>query len=158
MRRTNSYVQLDPAVIEQARQMDLLTYLQHYEPSNLMRIGGNVYCTAEHDSLKISNGKWYWWSRGFGGVSALDYVTKVKKYSFVEAVEQLTVVALTISSYRTALRTVRFLRMPNTTTLFMWARTKAERLNMPPAAALSTAPLWRCSQSTSVAAMTAWAI
>lgn len=70
--------------------MDLLTYLRHYEPSNLKHVAGNVYCTAEHDSLKISNGKWYWWSRGFGGVSALDYLIKVKEYSFVEAVEQLT--------------------------------------------------------------------
>ena len=70
--------------------MDLLTYLQHYEPSNLRRVAGNVYCTREHDSLKISNGKWYWWSRGFGGVSALDYLIKVKEYSFVEAVQQLT--------------------------------------------------------------------
>lgn len=88
--RTNSYVQLDPTVIEQARQMDLLSYLQAYEPSNLQRVAGNVYCTKEHDSLKISNGKWYWWSRGFGGVSALDYLIKVKEYSFVEAVEALT--------------------------------------------------------------------
>lgn len=90
MRKTNSYVQLDPAVIEQARQMDLLTYLRHYEPNNLRRVAGNVYCTREHDSLKISNGKWYWWSRGIGGVSALDYLIKVKEYSFVEAVEALT--------------------------------------------------------------------
>ena len=74
MRVSKPYVQLDPAVIEQARQLDLLTYLQHYEPSNLRRVAGNVYCTREHDSLKISNGKWYWWSRGFGGVSALDYL------------------------------------------------------------------------------------
>ena len=87
MRSNRPYVQFDPAVIEQARQMDLLTYLRHYEPSNLKRVAGNVYCTAEHDSLKISNGKWYWWSRGFGGVSALDYLIKVKDYSFVEAVE-----------------------------------------------------------------------
>ena len=50
----------------------------------------NVYCTAEHDSLKISNDKWYWWSRGFGGYSALDYLIKVKEYDFVEAVEILT--------------------------------------------------------------------
>lgn len=85
-----TYVQLDPAVIEQARQMDLLSYLQRYEPNNLKRVAGNVYCTKEHDSLKISNGKWYWWSRGFGGVSALDYLIKVKEYSFVEAVELLT--------------------------------------------------------------------
>lgn len=70
--------------------MDLLSYLQRYEPSNLKRVAGNVYCTKEHDSLKISNGKWYWWSRGFGGVSALDYLIKVREYSFVEAVEMLT--------------------------------------------------------------------
>jgi hypothetical protein len=90
MRGTKTYVKLDPAVIEQARQMDLLTYLQRYEPSNLKRVAGNVYCTREHDSLKISNGKWYWWSRGFGGVSALDYLIKVREYDFVEAVEAIT--------------------------------------------------------------------
>lgn len=90
MRTSIGYVQFDPAVIEQARQMDLLSYLQRYEPSNLQRVAGNVYCTKEHDSLKISNGKWYWWSRGFGGVSALDYLIKVKDMGFVEAVEVLT--------------------------------------------------------------------
>ena len=90
MRTSKPYVPLDPAVIEQARQMDLLSYLQRYEPSNLKRVTGNVYCTVEHDSLKISNGKWYWWSRGFGGVSALDYLVKVREHSFVEAVEMLT--------------------------------------------------------------------
>ncbi len=84
------YVRIAPEVLEQARQIDLLTYLQHYEPGNLKRVAGNVYCTREHDSLKISNGKWYWWSRGFGGVSALDYLIKVKEYDFVEAVETLT--------------------------------------------------------------------
>ena len=89
MRTSNNYVPLDPAVIEQARQMDLLTYLQRYEPSNLKRVAGSVYCTAEHDSLKISNGKWYWWSRGIGGVSALDYLIKVRDFSFVEAVQTI---------------------------------------------------------------------
>ena len=90
MRSNRPYVQLDPAVIEQARRMNLLSYLRAYEPSNLVRVGGNVYCTREHDSLKISNGKWFWWSRGIGGVSALDYLIKVKDYGFVEAVEALT--------------------------------------------------------------------
>ena len=77
-------------MIEQARQIDLLSYLQRYEPGNLKRVAGNVYCTREHDSLKISNGKWYWWSRGFGGFSALDYLMKVREFSFVEAVQTLT--------------------------------------------------------------------
>ena len=37
---SNHYVQFDPAVIEQARQIDLLSYLQRYEPSNLKACGG----------------------------------------------------------------------------------------------------------------------
>lgn len=82
---SNRYVQFDPDVIEQARQIDLLSYLQWYEPSNLKRVAGNVYCTREHDSLKISNGKWYWWSWGFGGYSALHYLMKVRELGFVEA-------------------------------------------------------------------------
>ena len=89
-------MQIDPDVLERARQIDLLSYLRTYEPSNLVKVKGttNVYCTAEHDSLKISNGKWYWWSRGFGGYSALDYLMKVREYGFVEAVEILTGQAL----------------------------------------------------------------
>lgn len=71
--------------IEKAREMNLLTYLRLYEPENLVKVHGEVYCTRQHDSLKISNGKWMWWSRGFGGASALDYLTKVKGISFSEA-------------------------------------------------------------------------
>ena len=69
--------------------MDLLTYLQHYEPHELVRFSGNVYTTRTHDSLKISNGKWYWWSRNIGGRSALDYLIKVRGMSFPEAVIQI---------------------------------------------------------------------
>ena len=58
---------IEPEVIEQARQMDLLTYLQTYEPNELVPVCGSTYCTRTHDSLKISNGKWHWFSRGFGG-------------------------------------------------------------------------------------------
>ena len=85
-------MQIDPDVLERVRQIDLLSYLREFEPSNLVKVKGtsNVYCTAEHDSLKISNGKWYWWSRGFGGYSALDYLIKGKEYDFVEAVKILT--------------------------------------------------------------------
>ena len=44
----------------------------------------------EHDSLKISNGKWMWWSRGFGSNSALDYLIKVKGMQFMDAMKILT--------------------------------------------------------------------
>lgn len=69
--------------------MDLLTYLRNYEPNELVHFGGNTYCTREHDSLKISNGKWYWFSRGIGGYTALDYLIKVKEMPFMEAVETI---------------------------------------------------------------------
>jgi len=78
-----------PEQIERAKQMDLLTYLQYYEPQELVRFSGNVYTTRTHDSLKISNGKWYWWSRNIGGRSALDYLIKVRGMSFPEAVIQI---------------------------------------------------------------------
>lgn len=76
-----------PEQIAKAKEVDLLTYLQHYEPQELVHLYGGTYCTREHDSLKISNGKWHWWSRGFGGVSALDYLIKVKGYPFIQAIE-----------------------------------------------------------------------
>lgn len=56
-------MQLAPAVIEQARQMDLFSYISAYEPNNLVRVGS---------------------------VSAFDYLIKVKDYGFVEDVEALT--------------------------------------------------------------------
>ena len=80
---------IPPEVVEQARQIDLLTYLQSCEPQELVRISGNNYTTRTHDSLKISNGKWMWWSQRIGGYNALDYLVKVRGCSFVEAVETL---------------------------------------------------------------------
>ena len=80
---------IPPETIEKARQVDLLTYLKTCEPDELVHISGDHYCTREHDSLKISNGKWYWFSRGFGGYNALDYLIKVKEVPFMEAVDSL---------------------------------------------------------------------
>lgn len=34
--------------IAKAEQMDLLTYLQIYEPGNLKRVAGNEYRTIDH--------------------------------------------------------------------------------------------------------------
>ena len=81
---------IPPEVVAQAREMDLLTYLRTYEPQELVHFGGSTYCTREHDSLKISNGKWCWFSRGIGGYSALDYLIKVNGYSFLEAMETIS--------------------------------------------------------------------
>lgn len=88
---------IPPEEIQRAKQIDLLTYLQTYEPHELKQVSGNTYCLKSHDSLRISNGKWYWlFSRGFGGYNALDYLTKVKELKFIDAVKHLLGQAATL--------------------------------------------------------------
>lgn len=77
-------------LIQQAKQMDLLTYLQRFDPNELVHIGGQEYTTRTHDSLKISNGKWHWFSKGIGGSTALDYMIHVRNMPFLDAVMLLT--------------------------------------------------------------------
>lgn len=80
-----SYIAAEDII--KAKEMDLLTYLRNYEPRELVHVSGNTYCTREHDSLRISNGKWCWFSQGIGGRSALDYLIKVKGIPFTQAAE-----------------------------------------------------------------------
>ena len=41
--------------IDQARSIDLLTYLQSFEPTELVHVRGNTYCTREHLCIGIFN-------------------------------------------------------------------------------------------------------
>lgn len=81
---------VSPDQIAKAKEMDLLTYLQTFEPDELVKIGPYSYCTRTHDSLKISNGLWHWFSRNTGGKNALGYLMTVKEMAFPDAVELLT--------------------------------------------------------------------
>ena len=76
-----------PDVIQKVKEMDLYTYLKNYEPDELVHFSRGTYMTRTHDSLKISNGMWYWFSQGVGGKTALEYLIRVRDYSFIEAVE-----------------------------------------------------------------------
>ena len=75
--------------VERAKQMDLLTYLKNYEPYELKHIKGNTYRLVSHDSIELSNGKWMWWSEGIGGISAVDFLIKVRGMKFTDAVETI---------------------------------------------------------------------
>ena len=63
-------------IIDKIKDIDLLTYLENYEPNELVKLNERMYSTREHDSLKISNGMWCWWSRRIGGKSALDFLLR----------------------------------------------------------------------------------
>ena len=86
-----NYISRD--IIEKIKQLDLLSYKLKYEPYDLIRCGSS-FSLKSHDSLKISNGKWCWHSRGIGGRSALDYLIKVKGMSFLDAAKYLINCAL----------------------------------------------------------------
>lgn len=75
--------------ITAAKQWDLLSYLQTYEPGELVKKDGE-YRTKTHGSLVISKGLWCWNSQGIGGKTALDYLIKVRGMGFVDAVEAIT--------------------------------------------------------------------
>lgn len=76
--------------VTRAREIDFLSYLQAYEPGELKPDGPGRYTTVTHGSLVISNGKWNWNAGGIAGVSALDYLIKIRGMGFVAAVEHLT--------------------------------------------------------------------
>lgn len=79
----------DDVTVQKAKNWDVVSYLQRFEPEELVDLGHGRYTTKTHDSLKISNGKWYWFSRNIGGHTALDYLIKVKEMPFRDAVSLL---------------------------------------------------------------------
>jgi hypothetical protein len=74
--------------ISRAKQVEILGYILKYEPDNVRRIGSAHYL-KDHESFEISNGMWNWHSRGIGGKNVVDYLVKVRGYSFVDAVRHL---------------------------------------------------------------------
>ena len=60
--------------IIKVKRLDLYTYLKNYNVDELVHFSRNTYVTRSHDSLKISNGMWYWFSQNIGGKTAFDYL------------------------------------------------------------------------------------
>lgn len=79
---------IEPERIKKAKEMDLLTFKQLYEPYDLIPTGANSYRLKSEPSLKISNGYWCWWNHDkMGGKSALKYLEKVREMSWQDAVK-----------------------------------------------------------------------
>lgn len=72
--------------IQAARSVDLVAFLQArgYE----LKIVGNQYCLAEHNSLFISGNMWNWFSQGKGG-NSVDFLVHYEGMSFIDAVNEL---------------------------------------------------------------------
>lgn len=76
-------------VIDELKKIDLYSYFQMTNPNELVSEGNGLYCTKTHDSLKMSNGFWNWFSHGVGGKNAIDFIMEDEQTSFIDAVKIL---------------------------------------------------------------------
>ena len=81
------YIRKD--ALQEIRKLSAFDYIKNYQPEILVKNGRTDYYHREHDSLHFSNGKWYWWSQGKGGTSALDYLITVEGFDFKDACNYL---------------------------------------------------------------------
>jgi hypothetical protein len=72
--------------IQQAREMDMINFLENKEGFTFKQEGNQWRC-IEHDSLVIMQDRmgWYWNSRQVGGGSAIDWCEKIYASKFQEA-------------------------------------------------------------------------
>lgn len=70
--------QVSPTRSRRVWQLDLLSYLQQYEPHELVQVSSGVYSTRTNDSLKISHGKWLRWSTGVGKLQRYEHLMQEK--------------------------------------------------------------------------------
>lgn len=88
-------------LVAKAKQVDLLTYFMEVNTNELVQKGTDTYSLKTHDSVIISNGLWHRFSTNDGGKNALDYLIKVEKMSFKEAIKSiLEVKNITIKSFQ----------------------------------------------------------
>ena len=76
-------------LVKKAKEVDLLTYFMNYNPSELVKKGIGTYSLKTHDSVIISNGLWHRFSTNQAGKTAVDYLIKVEKMTFLEAVNDV---------------------------------------------------------------------
>ena len=82
---------IDNTIIEQARNADIIAFLEKYHGFTFKPMGGAYRC-RQHQSLAVKADRlsWYWHSKSIGGFGALDYLVKVENMAFREAVEVIT--------------------------------------------------------------------
>ena len=76
--------------IQAAKSIDLLSYMLNNEPNNINKSKtADEYRLVDYDSVTLSNGKWHRQSRGIGGYTAYQFLTKVRGMDFKDAIQTL---------------------------------------------------------------------
>jgi hypothetical protein len=85
---------IDNSIVEQARNADMIAFLERRYGFTFAHRGGAYRC-EQHKSLavKADRRSWYWHSKGIGGFGALDFLMKAENMPFREAAETAAGVA-----------------------------------------------------------------
>jgi hypothetical protein len=85
---------IDERTLEQARNADLIAFLEKQYGFTFAHQGGVFRC-QQHNSLAIKSDRrsWYWHSKGIGGYGALDFLMIGESMPFRHAVETITGIA-----------------------------------------------------------------
>lgn len=87
---TNENRRVTDEQIERARNIDLVQFLQQYEPPGELKRIGQSWTLKSHDSMRISaDGRWNWFSQNKGGGDAIGFLQAVHGMSFQDAVRTL---------------------------------------------------------------------
>lgn len=87
---TNANRRVTDEQIERARSIDLVQFLQQYEPPGELKRIGQSWTLKSHDSMRISaDGRWNWFSQNKGGGDAIGFLQAVHGMSFQDAVRTL---------------------------------------------------------------------
>ena len=78
---------IDKNIVEQARNADMITFLEKYNGFTFANRGGEYRC-KQHPSLAVKPDRhsWYWHSKGIGGYGAVDFLVKINNMLFRDAV------------------------------------------------------------------------
>lgn len=81
---------IDKTTLDNARSVDLITFLERYKGFRFHPTNGEYRCT-EHTSLAVKSDRlsWYWHSKGIGGYGAIDFLMKIEGYDFKGALAVL---------------------------------------------------------------------
>jgi hypothetical protein len=81
--------------VERARETDMIDFFEKHHGFTFTHRGG-IYRCHQHPSLAVKNDRlsWYWHSQGIGGHGVIDYLMKMERLPFRQAVEAVAGIAM----------------------------------------------------------------
>jgi hypothetical protein len=104
---------IDKSTVEQARKTDMIIFFGKYHGFTFAH-RGSAYRCRQHPSLAVKDDRlsWYWHSQGIGGRGAIDYLMKMERLPFQQAVEAVAGIDTITTQFQQESEQLRKLFLP----------------------------------------------